>query len=144
MVILSILEGGCDLAQTLIIAQMFIIWRRGLLWCFVGISYMWHGVLGWHSGLGAGKEVKKIALTSCEHLPLCVGVWWGEGCLAGWLAWEWREGPVFEQLGSCWGLGWGQSINLLGYSEPSAPWGPTGESGLLLAFQLPVELSRQN
>lgn len=43
----------------------------------VCVPRMWLGVLGRHSGLGAGNEVKKIPLASCEHLPLCVGVWWG-------------------------------------------------------------------
>lgn len=59
---------------------------------------MWPGVLGWLSWMGAGKEVKKIPLASCEHLPLCVGVRWGEGCLAGLLAGKWRKKPALSSL----------------------------------------------
>lgn len=59
---MSVLEGGYDLAQTLVIAQMFAV-------LYVA-SCPWLAFL-----LCAGKEVKRIPLASCEHLPLCVGVW---------------------------------------------------------------------
>lgn len=42
--------------------------RLALLPCCLGSLV---GILGPR----AGKEVRKIPLAGCEHLPLCVGVW---------------------------------------------------------------------
>lgn len=94
-VTLSILEGSYDLAQTLVITQMFVICvvLLGSLICDLGCLV---GILGW-------VLVKRSRRFLWQVVSTCLCVWvcgGGEGCLAGLLAGEWRTGP-----GSCLGLG---------------------------------------
>lgn len=93
---LSVLEGGCDLAQTLVVGQMFVIFEEeapcdvllASLTCDLGSCA---GVLGWVVVKRSGKFLWQVVST-------CLCVWVcgeGEECLAGLLAGE-EKGACFE------------------------------------------------
>lgn len=94
---------------------MFCQWLAPLS-CGLGF---WIGSLG----LSAGKEVRKIPLASCEHLPLRVGVWWGERCLAPLLA-EGRRGPALSSLEAAEGWAEGNQSISQAILSPRHPGGP--------------------
>lgn len=127
-VTLSILEGSYDLAQTLVITQMFVICGvlLGSLICDLGCLV---GILGW-------VLVKRSRRFLWQVVSTCLCVWvcgGGEGCLQG----CWQENGE-QGLGAAWGWAEGSQSISQAILSPLHPGGPPESQAYFLpsSFQL--------